>query len=152
MFTGDTGVTGGKIWFTDYGFEMSDEFKTLKIWMSLKEHGIKKYGRLVEQNIQQAEYLTGLIEKEENLELLAPTSMNNVCFRYQKEGMDQEKLTRLNEEIIHQLHERGIAVPSYTILRGEFAIRVAITNHRSRSVDFDNFIHTVKEIAKEIKI
>ncbi len=131
---------------------MSDEFKTLKIWMSLKEHGIKKYGRLVEQNIQQAEYLTGLIEKEENLELLAPTSMNNVCFRYQKEGMDQEKLTRLNEEIIHQLHERGIAVPSYTILRGEFAIRVAITNHRSRSVDFDNFIHTVKEIAKEIKI
>ncbi len=149
---GIRGVTGGKIWFTDYGFEMSDEFKTLKIWMSLKEHGIKKYGRLVEQNIQQAEYLTKLIEQEEDLELLAPTSMNIVCFRYKKEGLDQEKLTRYNEEIVHQLHERGIAVPSYTILRGEFAIRVAITNHRSKLEDFDILITAVKEIAKEIKI
>ncbi|MHA2247884.1 MAG: pyridoxal phosphate-dependent decarboxylase family protein [Candidatus Hodarchaeales archaeon] len=147
---GTRGVAGGETWFSDYGFEMSDEFKTLKIWMSLKEHGIKKYGRLVEQNIQQAIYLTGLIEKEENLELLAPTSMNIVCFRHKKVGMDQEQLNKFNEEIMLQLHERGIAVPSHTILRGNFAIRVAITNHRSRTEDFDVFINAVKEIAKEI--
>ncbi len=148
---GTRGVAGGEIWFSDYGFEMSDEFKTLKIWMSLKEHGIKKYGRMVEQNIQQAKYLTGLIEEEENLELLAPTSMNIVCFRYKKEGVDQEQLNKFNEEIILQLHERGIAVPSYTTLRGEYAIRVAITNHRSRTEDFNVFINAVKDIAKEIK-
>ena len=147
---GIRGVTGGKIWFTDYGFQMSDEFKTLKIWMSLKEHGIKKYGRLVEQNIQQAKYLTELVEKEEDLELLAPTSMNIVCFRYKKEGMNQESLAKFNEEIMDQLHERGIAVPSYTILRGDFAIRVAITNHRSRLEDFDALISAVKEIANEL--
>jgi glutamate/tyrosine decarboxylase-like PLP-dependent enzyme len=148
---GTRGVAGAAIWSTDYGVEMSDEFKTLKIWMSLKEHGIKKYGRLIEQNIQQAKYLTRLIEKEENLELLAPTSMNIVCFRYKKVGMDQEQLNKFNEEIILQLHERGIAVPSYTTLRGEYAIRVAITNHRSRIEDFDIFINAVKEIAKEIE-
>ncbi|MHA2203217.1 MAG: pyridoxal phosphate-dependent decarboxylase family protein, partial [Candidatus Hodarchaeales archaeon] len=128
---GIRGVTGGKIWFSDYGVDMSGEFKALKIWMSLKEHGIKKYGRLVEQNIQQAKYLTRLIEKEENMELLAPTSMNIVCFRYKKEGLNKEALNRFNEEILLQLHERGIAVPSHTILKGNFVIRVAITNHRT---------------------
>ncbi|MFX0126177.1 MAG: pyridoxal phosphate-dependent decarboxylase family protein, partial [Candidatus Hodarchaeota archaeon] len=97
---GIRGVTGGKIWFSDYGFEMSGEFKALKIWMSLKEHGMRKYGRLVEQNIQQAKYLTELIEKEEHLELLAPTSMNIVCFRYKKEGLDNEALNDFNKEIL----------------------------------------------------
>jgi glutamate/tyrosine decarboxylase-like PLP-dependent enzyme len=144
------GVAGGEIWFSDYGFEMSDEFKALKIWMSLKEHGLKKYGRLVGQNIQQAKYLAKLIVKEKNLELLAPVSMNIVCFRYTKDGIDQEKLNELNKEILLQLHERGIAVPSYTILRGLYAIRVAITNHRTRTEDFDFFINAVKEIAKGI--
>ncbi len=95
--------------------------------------------------------MTGLIEKEENLELLAPTSMNIVCFRYKNDGMDRERLNKLNEEIIFQLHERGIAVPSHPTLRGEYAIRVAITNLRNRTEDFDVFINAVKEIAKEIK-
>ncbi|MFX0209266.1 MAG: pyridoxal phosphate-dependent decarboxylase family protein [Candidatus Hodarchaeota archaeon] len=146
------GVAGTERWRTDYGVEMSDEFKTLKIWMSLKEHGINKYGRLVEQNIQQAKYLTRLIEQDENLELLAPTSMNIVCFRYRKGGVDQEQLNNFNEEILFQLHERGIAVPSYTTLRGDYAIRVAITNHRSKIEDFDIFIEAVKEIAGGIDL
>ncbi|MFX0149611.1 MAG: pyridoxal phosphate-dependent decarboxylase family protein [Candidatus Hodarchaeota archaeon] len=146
------GVAGTERWRTDYGVEMSDEFKTLKIWMSLKEHGIKKYGRLVEQNIQQAKYLTSLVEQDENLELLAPTSMNIVCFRYKKVGMNREQLNKFNQEILFQLHERGIAVPSYTTLRGDYAIRVAITNHRSRIEDFDIFIKAVNYIAKEIEI
>ncbi len=148
---GMRGVAGGKFWFSDYGFEMSDEFKTLKIWMSLKEHGIRKYGRLVEQNIRQAKYLTGLIEKEENLELLAPTTMNIVCFRYKIDGYDQNRLNKLNEEIVFQIHERGIAVPSYTSLQGNFVIRVAITNHRSKMKDFERFIAAVKEIALELR-
>ncbi|UCG00924.1 MAG: aminotransferase class V-fold PLP-dependent enzyme [Candidatus Heimdallarchaeota archaeon] len=149
---GIRGITGGKIWFSDYGVNMSGEFKALKIWMSLKEHGIKKYGRLVEQNIQQAKYLTGLIKKEESLELLAPTSMNIVCFRYKKEGLGKEELNKFNEEILLQMHERGIAVPSHTILRGNFAIRVAITNHRSKTGDFDVLINAVKEIAQDINV
>ncbi|MFX0084722.1 MAG: pyridoxal phosphate-dependent decarboxylase family protein [Candidatus Hodarchaeota archaeon] len=144
------GVAGGRIFSSDYGFEMSDEFKTLKIWMSLKEHGLKKYGRLIDQNIRQANYLAKLIEQEEDLELLAPTSMNIVCFRYKRDEMDQERLNKLNKEILIQLHERGIAVPSYTTLRGIYAIRVAITNHRTRMKDFNVFVDSVKEIAREL--
>ncbi|UCG90417.1 MAG: amino acid decarboxylase, partial [Candidatus Heimdallarchaeota archaeon] len=132
-------------------FELSGEFKTLKIWMNLKEHGIEKFGQLVEQNIQQAKYLTELIETEENLELLAPTAMNIVCFRFKKEGMDQEILNKLNEEIVLQLQERGIAVPSHTRLNGNYAIRVAITNHRTRKEDLKTFINVVKRMAKEIE-
>jgi glutamate/tyrosine decarboxylase-like PLP-dependent enzyme len=148
---GTRGVGGPEIWYSDYGFELSGEFKTLKIWMTLKEHGIEKFGQLVEQNIQQAKYLTELIEKEENLELLAPTSMNIVCFRFKKGRMDQEQLNKLNEEIVLQLQERGIAVPSHTKLNGNYAIRVSITNHRTKREDLMTFVNAVKRIAIEIE-
>ena len=146
------GVGGAEIWFSDYSVELSGEFKTLKIWMSLKEHGFEKFGRLVEQNIQHAKYLTELVGNEENLELLAPTSMNIVCFRFSKEGMDQERLNKLNEEIVLQLQEQGLAVPSHTTLNGNYTIRVAITNHRTKREDLKIFVNAVKRKAEEIEI
>jgi glutamate/tyrosine decarboxylase-like PLP-dependent enzyme len=50
--------------------------------MSLKEHGIEKFARLIRQNLIQAKYLTDLVEQSEELELTAPTATNIVCFRF----------------------------------------------------------------------
>ncbi len=55
------GLPGGDIWFSDYGVELSRGFKALKVWMSIKEHGSKKFGRMVSQNIDQVQYLKSLI-------------------------------------------------------------------------------------------
>jgi hypothetical protein len=44
------------------------------------------------------------------------------------------------------LQESGIASPSSTILNGRYAIRVAITNHRSIQEDFDILVDAVLEI------
>jgi glutamate/tyrosine decarboxylase-like PLP-dependent enzyme len=38
----DRGLAAGDIWFSDYGVELSRGFKALKIWMSMKENGVKK--------------------------------------------------------------------------------------------------------------
>jgi len=64
--------------------------------------------------------------------------------------MENEALDNLNQEIMFLLHERGLAVPSYTRLNGKFALRVAITNHRSRKEDFDFLVAKVIEIGQEI--
>src|SRR5882672_8156699 len=80
------GLPAGPIWFSEYGVQLSRGFRALKVWMSLKEHGVAKYGRLVEQNCEQARYLQALVEKERDLELTAPVSLNIVCFRYAPRG------------------------------------------------------------------
>ena len=49
-----------------------------------------------------------------------------------------------------RLHESGVAAPSYTTLRGRYALRAAITNHRSRREDFDILVREVMRIAAEI--
>jgi aromatic-L-amino-acid/L-tryptophan decarboxylase len=76
-----------------------------------------------------------------------------VCFRYAPAGLAPESLDAVNREILQRVQEQGIAVPSGTIVQGHFAIRAAITNHRSRREDFDALIAAVagfgNDIAKE---
>ena len=129
--------------FVALGIDMARGFKALKIWMCLKTYGLEVYARLIEQNIDQAQYLAGLIEQDSQLELLAPVPLNVVCFRYRAEGGNDAFLNELNEEIVIRLQESGVAVPSMTVIAGRVAIRVAITNHRSRREDFDLLVEQV---------
>lgn len=146
----ERGMAAGDIWFSDYGVELSRGFKALKIWMSMKEHGVKKFGRLVTQNVEQVQYLKSLVESNPKLELLAPAPMNILCFRYINSSTDDEQLNALNKELLLRLHESGVAVPSYTILHGKYALRVANTNHRTRKEDFDLLISKVIELGDQL--
>lgn len=133
--------------FTEYGPQLSRGFRALKVWMGIKEQGIDKFRRLIEQNVRQAAYLAELVEATPELELLADVALNVVCFRYRgspaEPAFDDEVLNEVNEELLNLLQESGAAVPSHTVLDGRYAIRVANTNHRSRRADFDLLVEEV---------
>ena len=148
---GGRGMTGGDLpWFSDYGYQLSRGFRALKAWMSLKEHGSRKYGRLIQQNIDQARYLAELIDASPELELAAPVTLNVVCFRYIRPGLDDVALDALNKEILIELQEQGIAVPSGTTIGGKYVLHVAHTNHRSCREDFDILVREVIRIGEEL--
>jgi len=117
------------------------------VWMSFKTHGLNAFAQLIHQNVRQAHYLAGLVTKHPLLELLAPVPLNVVCFRLALPGKSDAELNALNREILLRIQESGIAIPSQTMLNGRFALRVAITNHRSRREDFDLLVRSVVEIA-----
>jgi aromatic-L-amino-acid decarboxylase len=119
------------------------------VWMSIKEHGLDRFGRMMTRNVKQANYLGQLIEKEQDMELLAPIGLNIVCFRFNPGKLDDETLNALNKEILIQLQEQGICAPSYTTLNGRYCLRVAIANHRSVQDDFDLLVKEVVRIGRE---
>jgi aromatic-L-amino-acid/L-tryptophan decarboxylase len=141
----ERGVIGGGLPFADRGIELTRSFRALKVWMSLKAEGVAKYARLIEQNVAQARYLADRIASEPEMELLAPVTLNVVCFRMRTRGLAETELNALNKEVLLRVQESGAAVASSTVLDGKFAIRVAITNHRSRRKDFDTLISALKE-------
>jgi len=147
----DRGIAAGPEIISNFGIDLSRGFKALKIWMALKEHGIKKFRRLIRQNIRQAQYLGQLIKQENTLELMSPVNLNVVCFRYNPGMLMKGELSELNKEILMRLHEEGIVAPSYTKLNQEYCLRVAIVNHRSRMKDFDKLIKEVKRIGGEVQ-
>lgn len=145
----DGGIANGPVTFTDYGPQLSRGFRALKVWMNLKAYGLDAFGRQVSQNIEQARYLKQLVERESALELLAPVPLNVVNYRFVAKGMDEEALNELNARILVALQERGIAAPSSTLLKGRFAIRVCITNHRSRREDFEALVQATLTLGRE---
>ena len=147
----DRGIAAGQHPFPQRGVQLSRGFRALKVWMSLKAHGVDAFARLIEQNVRQAAHLVGLIRAHPRLELLAPAPLNVVCFRYTAPGADDAELNRLNQEILLRVQESGLAVPSHTVLGGRFAIRVAITNHRSRREDFDLLVQGVVDTGDALR-
>jgi glutamate/tyrosine decarboxylase-like PLP-dependent enzyme len=135
---------------TDRGIDFSRRFNALAAWMLIREAGVVKLGRLVEQNVAQAQYLAGLVERAPDLELAGPVPLNVVCFRYTGAGLDDAHLNAVNQEIVARLQEEGRLMPSGTTLRGRYAVRVAITNHRSRRADFDLLVSEVQRIGAEL--
>lgn len=136
--------------FNLYGIQLSRSFKALKVWISLQADGVERYARLIEQNVAQAKYLAALVTEHPALELLAPVPLNIVCFRY-RGALASDALDAANAEILMRLQERGIAVPSMARVRGAFAIRCAITNHRSRRADFDALVDAVADIGRQVE-
>lgn len=171
---GERGLTGVDVpWLSDYGFELSRGFLALKVWMALKEHGTEKFARMIQQNIDQARYLEGLVAAAPELEQALPAQLNIVCFRYVGPGrgeaagtapddaggddtgrdgpvLSDAALDQLNKEIELELQERGIAVPSVSTIGGRTYLHVAVANHRSRREDFDLLVRAVVRLGAEL--
>jgi glutamate/tyrosine decarboxylase-like PLP-dependent enzyme len=83
------------------------------------------------------------------LELLAPVTLNVVCFRYRgvSQGAD---LNKINAELLLRLQESGQAVPSGTTFGDCYALHATIVNHRSRFSDFEALVQAALKIGREL--
>ena len=134
----------------DYTLETTRSFRALKVWMMLKQHGVETFGRLIDQNIAQAKYLTGLVEADPSLELMAPTATSVVCFRFNPGGLTEDRLRTINTELLLRLQESGLAVPSETTLRGRYCLRAAFCNHRTRRSDVEELAAAVGRLGRDL--
>jgi aromatic-L-amino-acid/L-tryptophan decarboxylase len=144
------GIAGAEF-LADYGYELSRGFKALKLWMSLKEQGVAKFGALIDQHIAMGHYLTNAVKAEPELELISPAVINIVCFRYVGRGGSEAELKALNTEIMLRVQESGVAVLTDTTLKGRHSLRAAIVNHRSTRADIDMAIREVLRWGEQLQ-
>ncbi|CAF4105267.1 unnamed protein product [Rotaria magnacalcarata] len=132
--------------------ELSRSFRALKVWFTLKEHGIIKLGQKITDNCQQAQYLASLLRKhKEFIRILCPVILNIVNIRLEPEveGLDKlndELIDLFNNELLADIQMFGIAAASTTRVRGQLYIHICIVGHRSNLEDFDIFVDTLIRI------
>ena len=156
----ERGLAAGSPWPVDFGPELSRGFRALKVWSHILEHGTAKLGSVITRNCEHATHLAALVDAAEELERLAPASLNIVVFRYTGPGpgpgpeehppLSPEALDDLNNEIVVRLQESGVAAPSTTKIGGKLAVRVNITNHRTRFADLDLLVAEVQRLGAEL--
>jgi glutamate/tyrosine decarboxylase-like PLP-dependent enzyme len=132
------GLAGGSPWPCDFGPDLSRGFRALKTWFTLKVYGADQLGAQIARSCALARYLEERVTAEPKLELLAPVALNIVCFRYRAADSDA-----VNAAIVADLHERGLVVPSTTLLDGRLAIRACLVNHRTQPQDIDALVEAV---------
>jgi len=145
------GTAGGPFPFNEFGLQLSRGDKALKAWLALRAHGTEPFAATIAGNLRQAAYLAARVRDEPRLELMAPVPLCVVCFRYRAgETLDAAAEDALNRGILVALQERGIAVPSSTVVGGRFVLRVCITNHRTRTHDLDALVEAVLRLGREL--
>jgi len=98
---GNTDEVFGPPWFSEYGFQQTRGFRALKVWMSLKYHGLSGYAEAITRDIALAEYLARLVDASADLGRLA-TGLSIVCFRYAPPSShgDAARLDALNKTLL----------------------------------------------------
>jgi glutamate/tyrosine decarboxylase-like PLP-dependent enzyme len=134
--------------FFDESLELSRRFRALKLWLSLRYHGIGQFRAAIRGDLEHAQLLARLITTEPTLELLAPVELSTVCFRW-KDASGME-LDRLNAAILHEVLRRGRVYLSNASVHGAFALRACIVNHRTTDADIAAVVEEVVAAAAAV--
>jgi len=127
--------------FFEESVELTRRFRALKLWFSLRYHGLAAFREAIAENLRQAQLLARLIENEPSLELLAPVELSAVCFRWT--GDDEGALNTRNEEILRRVGASGRVAISNATIQGKFGLRACIVNHRTTEDDVRGVIDEV---------
>src|SRR5260221_3863299 len=134
--------------FFEESLELSRRFRALKLWLSLRYHGIGQFRAAIRADLEHAQLLARLITAEPVLELLAPVELSTVCFRWN--GASEAELDRRNAAILREVLRRGRVCLSNTSIHGAFALRACIINHRTTDADIAAVVEEVVAAAAGI--
>jgi glutamate/tyrosine decarboxylase-like PLP-dependent enzyme len=137
--------------FFEESIELSRRFRALKVWLSLRYHGLHAFRAAIQQDLDHAQRLARAIEDSDLLELLGPVELSAVCFRHLLDkDASEEKRNRFNLALLKRIVARGRVYLSNAELKGKFCLRACIVNHRTKETDIDAVVREVLEIAPDI--
>jgi len=138
--------------FFEESLELSRRFRALKLWLSLRYHGLAAFRESIRKDLAQAQRLAESVRREPQLELLAPVALSAVCFRHRgAKQVPGEDLNRFNALLLKRVVERGRVYLSNATLHGKFCLRACIVNHRTTDADTDSVIPEVLAAAREVQ-
>ncbi|MDZ7291128.1 MAG: pyridoxal-dependent decarboxylase [candidate division KSB1 bacterium] len=132
--------------FMDYGVQLGRRFRALKLWFVLRYFGWEGIAARIREHIRLAQQFAGWIDRHPDFERMAPTPFSTVCFRAHPTGVDdEEKLNRLNEQLLEKVNATRKVFLSHTKLRDRYVLRLAIGNLRTN----EHHVRLAWEIVQE---
>ena len=130
--------------------ELSRRLRALPFYVAFRHYGFERLGRNALHNVQCAEYLAALIEREENLELVTAPQLSILNYRFVKSGMSDIETDKLNSAIRQQIQSEGNYLMSATQVNGRPVLRVSIINHATRAEHIEGLVASVLRIGRSL--
>ena len=115
----------------DYGVSLGRRFRALKLWMVIRAFGQEGLAARIREHVRLAQAFRGWVEADPAFEVVAPSPLSVVCFRWRGPGAAPEEEDRANEKILDSVNLSGEAYLSHTRLGGRTVLRLAVGNVRT---------------------
>jgi aromatic-L-amino-acid decarboxylase len=131
--------------------ELSRRFRALKLWLSLRYHGLRAFRAAIQKDLDHAQRLAGAIRDSPALELVSPVELSAICFRHRlAANACEETRNRFNLALLKRIVNRGKIYLSNTELKGKFCLRACIVNHLTKDADIDLVVPEILDAASEL--
>jgi len=126
--------------------EASRRARSLAVWATMRAYGRAGYRAMVERHLDLAQRLSRTVDENPELERLAETKLNIVCFRVRPPGLDEQELDELNLALGQDVLEDGRVFFGTTRYDDKVAFRPAIVNWRTTERDVDLLVEVLVEL------
>jgi aromatic-L-amino-acid decarboxylase len=138
--------------YRDWGVPLGRRFRALKLWSVIRCYGTAGLQEKVRYHIDLAKKLSSWIAGEPDFEILAPTVISVVCFRFKPEGFTPERLNELNEKLNHLLNDSGKIYLSHTVLNGRYSLRMVTAQTNVNLSHVEKAWEQIKTTARSLSI
>jgi aromatic-L-amino-acid decarboxylase len=141
---------GGLPWYSEYGFQQSRGFRSLKLWMTLLHLGRDGVAELVQRQNRLARKLAAFVEAAPDLERMAPVELSIVCFRFIPDEFrgDDSRLDALNKAIMEESQAGGEIFLTQAAIGGRFALRASTLHYATTEDDLKVLIEVVQRTGR----
>ncbi|MBX3388572.1 MAG: hypothetical protein KF691_03860 [Phycisphaeraceae bacterium] len=147
------GTDSGAIDYRDWQIPLGRRFRALKLWLVLRHYGAEGLREHIREHIRLSELFESLVRADSRFEIVAPRSMNLICFRYRGESEARNRkhppsppsspfakggggaspegvstdLDSINKRLVDSLNQSGKLYLTHTVLPGiGYTIRFCI--------------------------
>jgi len=137
--------------FFEESIELSRRCRALKLWLSLRYHGLESFRAAIQRDLDHAQRLAQAVDAAPELERLAEVALSAVCFRHiVRPDASEEERNAFNLALLKRMIRRGKVYMSNAELKGKFCLRACIVNHLTKDSDIDAVVSEVLETAREV--
>ncbi|XXT17143.1 aminotransferase class V-fold PLP-dependent enzyme [Sorangium sp. So ce429] len=127
---------------TDYSPELTRHFRGLRMWLSLRAHGVRRFRCALDEKLTLAHELAQRLRGIRGIELLGDPQLSVVAFRH----AGGEQATR---GLLRSVLARGHVHISSTQIAGTFYLRACVLSFRSHQEDIDRLVDELSRAVVE---
>ncbi len=136
--------------YRDWGVPLGRRFRALKLWFVIRNYGVEGLQKHLRAHISLAQTLTEWVKSSPDFELLAPTTLNLVCFRYHPKNIEDEKtLNTVNKNILEELNKTGRMYLTHTKINQQYTLRLVLGQTFVEAHHVQSAWEQIQEIARK---
>lgn len=141
---------GNRMEFNEHYFQLSRNSKAFKVWMTIKAYGMDRIREMIQKDIDLTNYLNDLVLESDDFELVADSKLAVSCFRYVGKMNSKDEIDDFNKRLMPELEKDGRVFIMGTTLKGEYAIRACLINHRKTKETTAYLLEVIRDVAQDM--